>query len=213
MIRGARVYDPGQIPAVIILKRFNNKLIIFWPGIFQNQLKFLMFSPTFFSDFFAKILLFFWKKMWFFFPKNIFILIKKVLERAKWDIFYLKSCSLMSNVWREISTFRSFKLAVFVKFGCAHWDSQPKWHFLIFQDSIPKDRHLAPGELLSYEFHFEIGNFWDKENLLYLREKELTPEKIAFYEFFLKELNLFEQKKSKKKIRKHGMCQNHNGGW
>ena len=213
MIRGARMYDPGQIPAVIILKRFNNKLIIFWPGIFQNQLKFLMFFPTFFPEFFAKILLFFLEKNMIFFPKNIFILIKKVLERAKWDIFYLKSCSLMSNVWREISTFRSFKLAVFVKFGCAHWDSQPKWHFLIFQHSIPKHRHLAPGELLSYEFHFEIGNFWDKENLLYLREKELTSEKIAFCECFLKELNLFEQKKSKKKIRKHGMCQNHNGGW
>ena len=172
-----------------------------------------IFFSLFFGFFLPKFYFFFWKKMWFFFAKTIFKFIKNFLERAKWDIFCLKSCSLMSNVWREISTFRSFKLAVFVKFGCAHWDSQPKWHFLIFQDSIPKHRHLAPGELLSYEFHFEIGNFWDKENLLYLREKELTPEKIAFYEFFLKELNLFEQKKSKKKIRKHGMCQNHNGGW
>ena len=171
------------------------------------------FFLTFFRIFFAKILLFFLEKNVIFFAKTIFKFIKKILERAKWDIFCLKSCSLMSNVWREISTFRSFKFAFFVKFRCAHWDSQPKWHFLIFQRSIPKYSHLAPGELLSFEFHFEIGNFGDKENLLYLREKELTSEKIAFYEFFLNELNLFEPKKSKKKIRKHGMCQNHNGGW
>ena len=172
-----------------------------------------MFFPTFFRNFLPKFYFFFVKKMWFFLPENILILIKKVSERAKWGSFYLKSCSLMSNVLREISSFRSFKFAFFVKLGCAHWDSRPKWHFLIFQHSIPKYRHLAPGERLSYEFHFEIGNFWDKENLLYLREKKLTSEKIAFYEFFLNGLNLFEQKNSKKKIQNHGMFQNHNGGW
>ena len=144
-------------------------MIIFCSGIFQKMIQNFQKS----GFFWPKLSTFFWQKL-------------SLLFNRKWNFIYRKTFQNFKSrtkmwhflIWKlrfYVKLFaRNLKIAInnslfFLNFECDFSTSRGKWHFLRFETSVSKYRHLAPGQVWTQDFDFEMRTFWKKQNLWYPR--------------------------------------------
>ena len=120
-----------------------------------------IFLAEIFDFFLAKIVNFFNRKWNFIYRKTF----ENFKSRTKmWHFLILKLRFYVKLFARNL------KIAInnsrfFLNFECDFSTSRGKWHFLRFENSISKYRHLLPGEFSSQDFDFAMEDFWKKKDL------------------------------------------------